>query len=111
MRAKELAGIVTKQSVLSLDGLLSQVPGTGIVKQAPTHTGSSFTLPHTFKKRLGIWQGLSFFGGIYDISNGICQIVTAHHILEPQDSIEFLMTKFLHSFFKTLFHLPYSVAK
>lgn len=46
MKAKELAGIVTQQSVLSLDGLSSQVPGTDM----GSYTTSSFTLHHTVKK-------------------------------------------------------------
>lgn len=69
MRAKELAGIVTQQSVLSLDGLLSQVPGTGSVNTG-SYTTSSFTLHHTFKKRLGALQGQYFFGCTFDMPDG-----------------------------------------
>lgn len=51
MGARELAGIVTQQSVVFLDGLLSQGPGTWSVNiRLLQYTVSSFTSYHIVKE-------------------------------------------------------------
>lgn len=54
VRAKELARIVTQQSVLFLDGLLSQVPGTGTVN-TDTQRAHLFT-PYIYKEARINWD-------------------------------------------------------
>lgn len=54
VRAKELARIVTQQSVLFLDGLLSQVPGTGTVN-TDTQQAHLFT-PYIYKEARINWD-------------------------------------------------------